>query len=158
MNKSSQSLGTKLFSKNSRALYDYEVLDRVEAGIVLSGGEVKSIKSGQASIKEGYIHISRGEAWLWNAHVPRWHATQDTGYDPVRSRKLLMHRDELDKLAGKVKEKHLTLVPLKLYGVKGRIKVEVGLCRGRKKFEKRERERDRALRKELHEEKRKYMV
>jgi SsrA-binding protein len=150
--------GSAIFSRNRKAYYQYEILDTFECGIVLSGGEVKSVKSGMASIKESFVQPEAGELWLWNAHIPQWSHTSDSGYDAVRKRKLLLHRREMDALVGKVKEKGMTLVPLRLYGVRGRVKVEVGVCRGRKLYEKRQREKERFLKKELHQEKRKYVV
>jgi SsrA-binding protein len=148
----------KVFSSNRKAFYDYEVLKTLEGGLVLKGGEVKSIKTGTASIKESFIHIDKGEVWLWNAHVPKWPHSGDTGYDPTRGRKVLLGRREIEGLVGKVKEKGISLIPLKLYGVKGKVKVEIGVCRGKKKYEKRQKEKERHLKKELHKEKRKYMV
>ncbi len=150
--------GSKVFSRNKKAYYDYEVLETVEAGIELKGGEVKSIKSGLASIKEAFVSIDNGEMWLWSAHVPKWTHAQESNYNPTRKRKLLMHRTEIDSLIGKMKKKGVTLVPLKLYGMRGKVKVAVGLCRGRKKYEKREREKERQMNQELHKDKRKYMV
>lgn len=150
--------GSGTFASNRRAFYDYLVLDLFEAGIMLTGSEVKSIRAGTASIKEAVIIVERGEMWLYGAHIPKWVSSSLSGYDPLRKRKLLLHRREIDSVIGKVKEKHLTLIPLKLYGCRGRIKIEVGLCRGKKKFEKKDAEKERSLKRELHEEKRKYMV
>ena len=150
--------GSKVFSRNKKAYYDYEVLETVEAGLALKGGEVKSIKGGQASIKEAFVSIDDGEMWLWSAHIPKWAFAQDSNYDPTRKRKLLMHRGEIDSLVGKLKKKGVTLIPLKLYGMRGKVKIEVGLCRGRRKYEKREREKERQMKQELHKERRKYMV
>jgi SsrA-binding protein len=158
MSSKKSTISAKVFSRNKRAYYDYEVLDTVEGGLVLTGAEVKSIKTGQASIKESFINIEEGDAWLWNAHVPRWQHSGTADYDPTRRRKVLLHRQEIDKLAVKAREKGVTLIPLKLYGVRGRIKVEIGICRGRKKFEKQRREKERFLKQELHKEQRKYMV
>ena len=103
---------SRIFARNRKAFHDYEISDTVEAGIVLTGGEVKSIKSGQASIKEAFIFIDRGEAWLMSAHIPQWVHTDDSGYDPVAKRKLLLHRRQIDYLLGKNKEKGWTLIPL----------------------------------------------
>ena len=104
------------------------------------------------------MQVDKGEIWLWNAHVPRWPHSGETSYDPTRRRKVLLNKREVSMLIGKVKEKGISLIPLKLYGVKGRVKVEIGICRGRKKHEKRQREKDRFLKQELHKEKRKFMV
>lgn len=146
------------YATNRKAWYDYEVLDRYEAGIALKGSEVKSIKAGNVSLKDGFVSIENGEAWLWNCHVSQWSHSSSDSYDPTRRRKLLLHREEIDKLAGKVKQKGLTLIPLSMYAVRGRIKVSVGLCKGKKKYDKKRREKERRLDREIHREKRKYMV
>jgi SsrA-binding protein len=145
-------------ASNRKAFYDYAVLDSIEAGIALNGSEVKSIRAGTASIKDAVVIVDHGEMWLYNAHIPLWPSSALSGYEPLRKRKLLLHRREIDTLMGKAKEKYLTLIPLKIYGTRGRIKVQVGLCKGKKQYEKREVERERQLKRELHEEKRKYMV
>lgn len=150
--------GSGTFASNRKAFYDYAILESFEAGLVLSGGEVKSVRAGMASIKEGIIMIEQNEMWLFNAHIPKWVSSSISGFDPLRKRKLLLHRKEIDMLLGKAREKHLTLIPLKIYGSRGRVKIQVGLCRGKKKFEKRNTEKERSLKRELHEEKRKYMV
>lgn len=149
---------SRIFATNRKAFHDYEIEDRIEAGLVLTGGEVKSIKTGQASIKEAFIYIDQGEAWLMGAHIPPWVHTGSAGHDPVAKRKLLLHRREIDNLLGKSREKGWALVPLKLYGERGRVKVEVGLGRGRKEFEKKQREKKRFLKRELHREQREHMV
>ena len=97
--------GKKIFSSNRRAYYDYEVLKTLEGGLVLKGGEVKSVKSGMASIKESFVQVDKGEIWLWNAHVPRWPHSGETSYDPTRRRKVLLNKREVSMLIGKVKEK-----------------------------------------------------
>lgn len=149
---------TTIFSKNRKAFHDYKILDKYEGGLSLLGQEVKSIKEGSASLKESFIMIENGQMWLWNCHVPKWRFSSDRSYDPVRKRRVLMKRDEIDLLSGKVKEKNLTLIPLSLYGVRGVIKVEIGLCQGLKKYDKRKRLKERELKRSLHEDKRKYMV
>lgn len=148
----------KIFVKNRSAFHDYEVVDRHEAGIELLGSEVKSVKYGLANLKDSYVLVEKGEMWLWNCHISLWKYAHDSSYDPMRTRKLLMKRQEIDALYGKVKEKGFTLIPLSLYGSRGRIKVEIGLCKGLKKYEKRQKEKERMLEKDLHNEKRKYMV
>jgi SsrA-binding protein len=158
MTKKKSTKGAKIFSRNKKAYYDYEVLESFEGGLVLTGAEVKSIKTGQASIKEAFISVDRGEVWLWNMHVPRWQHSGGSEYDPTRRRKVLLHQNEIEKLAVKVNEKGVTLVPLKLYGVRGKIKVDIGVCRGKKRYEKQRREKERFLKRELHNERRKYMV
>lgn len=145
-------------SRNKKAYFDYEILDTVEGGLVLTGGEVKSVKSGLASIKESYVTIKDDEIWLLGAHIPLWKGDTGGDYDPLRIRKILLRREEIDSLAGKVNERGLTLVCLKLYEKKGKVKIEIGLARGKKRFEKRQTERERQLNKELQQERRKYMV
>lgn len=149
---------SRSYAQNRKARYDYEILDTFEAGIELTGGEVKSIKYGQASIKEAFVAVDQGEIWLWNAHVPKWTFSSETGHEPTRKRKLLMHRAEIDKLGVASRQKGVTLIPLKLYGVRGKVKVLIGLCRGKKQYEKRAREKERRLKEELAKERRKYMV
>ena len=145
-------------ASNRKAFYDYVVLEEIEAGIVLTGSEVKSIKTGMASIKDAVVSVDHGEMWLYNAHIPLWVSSSLSGYDPLRRRKLLLHKGEIDSLMGKAKEKRLTLIPLKLYRSHGKVKVNIGLCKGKKRHEKRTSDRERQLDKELHQEKLKYMV
>ncbi|MBI4133537.1 SsrA-binding protein SmpB [Candidatus Uhrbacteria bacterium] len=124
---------------NKLARRDYDILDTLEAGLVLSGQEVKSVRGGQMKLQGAYVTIARGEAWLVGAHIPRYKpAGALAGYDPGRSRKLLVHRRELVHLAGKAGEKGLTLLPLRVYTRREKLKLEVGIGRGRKEFEKRE--------------------
>lgn len=151
-------MATKVFSKNKKAYHDYKVLGSYEAGISLLGGEVKTVKAGLASLRESFVIIEDGEMWLWNCHIPQWKYSSDKSYDPTRKRKLLMKRDEIDTLVGKTKQKSLTLIPLSLYGKNGRIKVEVGLCQGLRKYDKRKRLKEREQERNLQKEKRKYMV
>ena len=148
----------KIFSKNKKAYHDYKVIQTYEGGLSLLGQEVKSIKEGSASLKEGFVLIENSEVWLWNCHVPRYRFSSDRAYDPIRKRKILMKRSEIDTLTGKTKEKNLTLIPLSLYGIKGIIKIEIGLCQGLKKYDKRKRLKERDLKKDLQKDKRKYMV
>lgn len=148
----------KPLATNRRALYNYEVLDKYEVGISLLGQEVKSAKSGQVSLRESFIQIEKGEMWLWNCNISKWTYSTDSQYDPVRKRKLLMKRSEIDSLEGKVKEKGLSLIPLKMYLKRGIVKLEMGLCKGRKRYDKRRVEKERTMKRELHEEKRKFMV
>lgn len=124
---------------NKLARRDYDILDTLEAGLVLSGQEVKSVRSGQMKLQGAYVTIARGEAWLVGAHIPAYKpAGKLPDYDPGRSRKLLFHRRELTHLAGKSAEKGLTLLPLRVYTRRGKLKLEVGVGRGRKEYEKRE--------------------
>ena len=135
---SPQREGEKTVSSNRRALHLYAILERFEAGIVLTGSEVKSLRQGRASIAEAYGRISNGEVWLENMHIPPYEQGEKRGYDPLRSRKLLLHRREIERLIGKQKEQRLTLVPMRVYFSHGLAKVELGLGRGKAEYEKRE--------------------
>ena len=131
--------GTKLIATNRKARRNYEVLETVEAGLVLRGSEVKSLRAGQVQIGEAYGRVEGGEAWLHAMHVaPYERAQAHTGHDPERPRKLLLHHDEIDRLRAQVDEQRLTLVPLSLYCKDGRAKVELALARGRKTYDKRQ--------------------
>ena len=136
---SDKSEGIKIVSDNRQARYLYEILETYEAGIELKGTEVKSIREGRSNLRDGYVLIRNGEAWLLNVHVSHHStASQYFNHDPVRTRKLLLHKEEIRKLIGKVEQKGLTLIPLKMYLKKGFVKVTVGLGRGKKLHDKRE--------------------
>lgn len=140
-----------VISTNKRAFFDYEILEKFEAGIVLSGQEVKSIKTGHISLAGAFVTLKGEEAWLTNASVPPYKmAGKISDYDPTRPRKLLLHKKELTSLIGKIKQKGLTLVPLRVYTKGSNIKLEFGIGKGKKKYEKREtikkREIDRKIR------------
>lgn len=130
-------MGIKLISDNKKARFDYAILDKYEAGLVLTGSEVKSIREGEVSLKDSYISFKNGEAFLQNAHINVYKASSYNNHHPERLRKLLLNREEIDKIMGKVQEKSLSCVPLRLYFKKGRIKVEIGLGRGKKQYDKR---------------------
>lgn len=124
---------------NKRAIFDYQLLDKYEAGIVLTGGEVKSAKAGQCSLKGGFVTVKGGELYLTNASIPRYKlAGTEESYDPTRSRKLLLKKAEIKSLIGKMKTQGLTLVPISLYTKKRLIKLEFALARGKKKHDKRQ--------------------
>ena len=133
----------RVVATNREAYHNYHILETHECGIALTGTEVKSIREGRCSLKDGYAQIRQGEAWLMNAHISPYSHGNRENHDPTRSRKLLLHRGEIDKLAGKVQEKGLALVPTKMYLKKGRIKLELAVARGKKLYDKRERERRR---------------
>ncbi len=139
----------KIVVSNRRALYDYEILDRFEAGIVLTGSEVKSLRGGRGSLSEAYGRVQGGEVWLEGMHVPPYEQGEKRGYDPIRRRKLLLHRNEIERLIGKTQERGLTLVPLRVYFSHGLAKVEVGLGRGKRQFEKRQTTLEREHRREM---------
>jgi SsrA-binding protein len=129
--------GTKLIAENRRARRDYELIERVEAGIVLTGSEVKSARDGKVQLGQAYADIRDGEAFLVGASIAEWAQSGGYGHLPDRERKLLLHRDEIDSLHGKVREKGLTLVPTRMYFKDGRVKVEIALARGRERADKR---------------------
>ncbi len=130
--------GIKVLSDNRAAGHNYHLLDRYEAGMVLTGTEVKSAKSGKIQLKESYAEVSGGEAWLMNAHISEYSHGNIMNHPPVRKRKLLLHRSEIDKLQVETREKGLTLVPTKLYLKGGRIKIEIAVAKGKKFHDKRE--------------------
>lgn len=139
----------KTVASNRRALHDYEILDRFEAGIVLTGSEVKSLRGGRGSLSEAYGRVQGGEVWLEGMHIPPYEQGETRGYDPIRRRKLLLHRNEIERLIGKTQERGLTLVPLRVYFSHGLAKVEVGLGRGKRQFEKRQTTLEREHRREM---------
>jgi len=134
----------KVLAYNKRANFDYEISEKIEAGLVLFGHEVKSIKTGHVSLKGSFVTVKQGdgkisEIILTNAHIPKYQqATKVNNYDPDRPRKLLLHKNEIKKLIGKRKEQGLTLIPIKIYTKRGLIKLEFGIGRGKKKYDKRE--------------------
>lgn len=134
---------------NRRARHDFMIEETLEAGVVLSGSEVKSLRDGKANLKDSYGRIDRGELWLLNAHISPYGPASQFGHDPTRSRKLLLHRREIGRLAGKVKERGYTLIPLRLYFKNGRVKVELGLGRGKKLYDKRAAIREREVQRDL---------
>ncbi|OGE37850.1 SsrA-binding protein [Candidatus Daviesbacteria bacterium RIFCSPLOWO2_01_FULL_39_12] len=133
---------------NKKALYNYHILEKIEAGIVLSGAEVKSIRAGRIDLGESYVRILNGEAYLVNANIPKFQQSGEKDYDATKSRKLLLHKDQIDSLLGKVSGKATTLVPVAIYEKNNRFKVEVGLAKSKKEFDKRKilKERDHARR------------
>jgi SsrA-binding protein len=135
--------------ENRRARFEYEFLEHFEAGIVLGGTEVKSIRTGHISLNEGYARVRGGELWLLGMRVPPYKEGSFSNVDPDRPRKLLLHRKEIDRLAGLLQEKGLTLIPTRLYFKRGRVKLDLALARGRKLWDKRRAERDRDVRREI---------
>jgi SsrA-binding protein len=130
--------GRKIIASNRKARHDYTVLDTYEAGLVLTGTEVKSLRAGRASLVDGFAIVSDGEVWLHGVHIPEYVAGTWTNHAPRRVRKLLLHRAEIEKLIGKMKEGGLALVPLSMYFSDGRAKVELALARGKKAWDKRQ--------------------
>ncbi len=130
--------GKKIVANNKKAFFDYFIEETYEAGVALAGTEVKSLRMGKGSIKEAFIRIERGEVYLYGMHISPYEKGNIFNKDPLRVRKLLMHKYEINKLLGKIKEKGYTLVPLNIYFKGSLVKVEVGLARGKKLYDKRE--------------------
>jgi SsrA-binding protein len=131
--------GYKLVSDNRQARFQYEILETFEAGLVLQGTEVKAIRAGKVNLRDGFAQVRDDEAWLYNVHIsPHQSASQFFNHEPLRIRKLLLHRLEINKLIGKVEQKGLTIVPLKMYLKKGKVKVTIGVGRGKKLHDKRD--------------------
>ena len=129
--------GTKQIAKNSKAFHDYFVEERFEAGVVLAGTEVKSIRQGGVNLKDSWCQVKDGELWLYGAHISPYEKGNIFNKDPRRTRKLLMHKREIMRLMGSVQRDGLTLIPLSLYFKDAKVKVEVGLCKGKKLYDKR---------------------
>ena len=144
--------GERPIATNRRARHEYEILETVEAGLVLRGTEVKSLRDGMVNFKDSYASIRNGEGWLLGCHINPYSQGTDANHDPERDRKLLLHKKEVARLGGKISEKGLTLVPLRLYFKGGRAKVEIGLARGKKLHDKRSALREREVRREMDRE------
>ena len=129
--------GRSVVARNRKARHDYHIDDTVEAGLVLTGTEVKALRAGRASLVDGWVEIVDREAWLMGVHIPEYAEGTWTNHAPRRKRKLLLHRQQIDKLAAKSGEKGHTIVPLELYFVEGRAKVEIAVARGKKEYDKR---------------------
>lgn len=130
--------GRKVVATNRQARFNYEILDTFEAGMALLGSEVKSLRAGQAQLKDSYADIRGGEVWLESAHISPYKFAEDGGHDPERPRKLLMHRREIDRLFGRIREEGLTLVPTQIYFTDGKAKIELALAKGKKQHDKRQ--------------------
>ncbi len=145
--------GRQLIAQNRKARHDYSILDVYEAGLVLTGTEVKSLRLGRASLVDGFATIDDGQMYLRNVHIPEYLQGSWTNHEPRRTRKLLLHRGEIDRLIGKTKESGLTIVPLALYFTAGKVKVEIALARGKRSYDKRQdlarRDADREVRNAL---------
>jgi SsrA-binding protein len=145
--------GSSVITVNRKAYHDYHIQESLEAGIVLKGSEIKSVRLGKVNLSDAYAKPENGELWLHNSHIASYDAASYNTHEPIRPRKLLLHRKEIDILSGKVLQKGLTLVPLKLYIKHGVAKIELGVARGKRVYDKREaiarrdaeREMDRAL-------------
>ena len=135
----------KILSDNRHAGHNYHLLERFEAGIALTGTEVKAAKSGKIQLKDAFCEVQGNEAWMLNAHISQYSHGNRENHEPTRRRKLLLHREEIDKLLGKTREKGLTLIPTKMYLKNGHIKVEFAVAKGKKLHDKREAERQREM-------------
>ena len=142
----------KVIATNRKAFHNFAILETFEAGLVLKGTEVKSLREAQVNFKDSYATIDNDEAWLVGCHISPYHHGSDANHDPDRKRKLLLHRREIARLLGKVAERGLTLVPLRLYFKDGRAKLELGLARGKKLHDKRAAIRERDARREMAKE------
>ena len=131
-------MAVKMIATNRKAYHNYLIQDSIEAGIVLTGTEIKSVRAARVSLSDAYVRPESGELWLQNAHIARYEAGSYMSHEPKRPRKLLLHRDQIDNLVSKAQERGLTLVPLKLYIKNSLAKVEVGLGKGKKLYDKRE--------------------
>jgi len=145
----------KIIAVNRRARRDYEILESIEAGMALKGSEVKALREGRVNLKESYAKVRGGEVFLVNAHISPYSHSSLQNHEPLREKKLLLHKSEIKRLTGKTEEKGLTLVPTKLYFARGRAKVELALARGKRQYDKREtikrRDIEREIRKEFKE-------
>jgi len=141
----------RVVAQNRAASYRYELLEKYEAGMVLAGTEVKSLREGKASLREAYAEVRRGEVWLENCHIPPFPAGGPWNHAPLRPRKLLLRRREIERLAGRIQQKGMTLVPLRIYFRNGLAKCELALARGKRVYDRRRDERDREAKREASE-------
>ncbi len=139
----------KIITKNKKAYHDFFILETFEAGIVLKGTEVKSVKQGKINLKDSYAKVKNGEIFLFNAHISQYKHGNLFNHEPTRTRKLLLHKKEIDRITGKINEKGLTLIPLKVFIKKGLVKIELGLGKGKKTHDKREEIKRRDIEREL---------
>jgi SsrA-binding protein len=130
-------MGIKIVSNNRRATFDFHLLERFEAGLVLTGTEIKSVRAGQVSLRRGYVQARGDELWLLEAHIAQYKHGNRENHEPTRARKLLLHRREIDKIIDELNQKKLTVVPTKMYLKDGKAKIEIALARGKQKFDKR---------------------
>jgi SsrA-binding protein len=134
---------------NRKAFHDYHIQDKCEAGISLLGTEVKSLREGRANLKDSYVIIKDAEAYILNCHIPPYSHGNLQNHDPLRTRKLLLHKKEIDKLWGSISQKGFTLIPLKIYFRSGKAKVEIGLAKGKREYEKRESIKEKEAKREI---------
>jgi len=148
----------KVVATNRRATHDYLIEDRYEAGLVLTGTEIKSVRARRVNLRDGYVQPRDGELWLVNVHIAAYDQARRSGHDPLRPRKLLLHRQEINRLIGRIQERGYTIIPLRMYLKRGRAKVEIGLARGKRKYDKRQaiakRDAEREMRRQWKERRR----
>ena len=142
-------IGRKVIAQNKKARHDYSIADVIECGLVLTGTEVKSLRAGRASLIDGFARVNNGEQWLMGVHIPEYTEGTWTNHTPRRDRKLLVHKQELNKLIGKLKDSGTTLVPLQLYFKDGKAKVEIAVAKGKKAHDKREAIKEREANREV---------
>lgn len=142
-------MSVKIITQNKKARHDYHIIDIYEAGCVLMGSEVKSLRKGQCQLKDSYVDIYKGEMFLHGVHISPYLQSSYNNHAPERRRKLLMHKKEINRLSGLIKEKGFTIVPLKVYFKKGKAKVEIAIVKGKKLYDKRETLKQRAIQKEM---------
>ena len=149
-------MSIKVVATNRKAFHDYEIVDTFEAGLVLVGSEIKSIRGGQVSLQDGFVQFENGEAWLVNVHIAQYDPASRLNHEPRRKRKLLLHRREIQRLMAKVQEKGFTMVPTRLYLKDGRAKIEIAFARGKRLYDKRQaiakRDSDRQIQRALKDE------
>lgn len=131
-------MGIKIVATNRKASHDFFILEQVEAGLVLQGSEIKSIRAGQISLAESYVQVENGQAWLIDAHIAPYEQARHFNHEPRRPRKLLLHKDEIMRLEKEIRQKGITIVPLKVYLKDGRAKIEIALAKGKKLYDKRQ--------------------
>ncbi len=146
----------KIFARNKKAYHDYEVLETFEAGIVLTGGEVKAIRASLANLKGAFVDVFNGEAFMNEAHISHYKFDSDKNYNPARKRKLILHKKEIAKISASINEKGITAIPLELYKKGGLIKLKIGICRGKKLYDKRETLKKRSQEMEIKKQLKKY--
>ena len=141
--------GIKVIAENRKAFHDYFIEEQVEAGIILTGTEIKSIRNGRINLKDSYAKVENGEIWLYQMHISPYEQGNRFNHDPLRKRKLLLHRSEISKLIGKIQLEGLTIVPIKVYLKRGLAKVDLAVCRGKKNYDKRQDMAERDAKREI---------
>jgi SsrA-binding protein len=148
----------KLVTRNKKAFHDFQIIENIEAGIVLKGSEVKALREGRCNLKDSYARFINDEIWLLGVHISQYENTGYAGHDPERDKKLLLHKDELKRIHRKVKEKGITIIPLKIYFKNGIAKVEIGLAMGKREYDKRQVITERDQQRELKRMEKKYRI